>query len=111
MFMEVAKPLTLIVCILSLYSVFYTAFLDPVSDFDQRIWESLGLLAFAAGISLVSAWIFCEAEQAGRGIRSRLTATLPLQMFCWASGVMLVLFVVSWYLERYSVFYRDVRIF
>jgi hypothetical protein len=30
-------------------------------------------------------------------------------MFCWAASIMLVLFVVSWYLETYCVFYRDVR--
>lgn len=112
--MELAKPVTLIVCILSLYGVFYTAFLDPVNDFDQRIWESLGLLALAGGISIVSALIFREPihEQTTapylRG--ARLTATLPVRMFCWASAAMLILFLVSWYLERYCVFYRDVRV-
>jgi hypothetical protein len=30
-------------------------------------------------------------------------------MFCWAAAVMVVLFVVSWYLETYCVFYRDIR--
>jgi hypothetical protein len=30
-------------------------------------------------------------------------------MFCWAASIMIVLFTVSWYLENYCVFYRDVR--
>jgi hypothetical protein len=40
---------------------------------------------------------------------NRLTSTLPVQMFCWASSAMLVLFILSWYLETYCIFYRDVR--
>jgi hypothetical protein len=59
---EVAKPFTLVFCILSLYGVFYTS-------------------------------------------------TLPVQMFCWASSLMLVLFLVSEYLESSCVFYRDIRFY
>src|ERR1700692_3613622 len=106
---EVAKPFTFVFCILSLYGVFYTAFLDPARDLDQRICDSLGLLALAAGISLVSGLIFREAEPQVRN--SRLTSTLPVQMFCWASSLMLVLFLVSRYLESSCVFYRDVRFY
>ena|ERR1039457_6975390 len=111
MFLEVAKPVTLIVCILSLYSLFYTAFLDPASDLDQRICQSLILLTLAGGISVISALCFRETAQTARAESARLTATLPVQMFCWASGVMFVLFVVSLYLESHCIFYRDVRFF
>ena len=111
MFMELAKPVTLIVCILSLYGVFYTAFLTPASDLDQRICESLGLLALTAGISIVSALIFREAAAESCARKTPLTATLPLQVFCWASGIMVVLFFVSWYLETHCIFYRDARFF
>ena len=111
MLVELAKPVTLIVCILSLYAVFYTAFLNPAGDPDQRIYESLGLLALAAGVSVVSAFIFREATHAHSAKSARLTTTLPFRMFCWASGAMLILFVVSWYLEKYCIFYRDIRVF
>ena len=111
MLVEVAKPVTLIICILSLYAVFYAAFLDPASDLEQRIWESLGLLALAAAISLVSALIFREASHESYARSARLRETLPVQMFCWAAGAMVVLFAVSWYLRSYCVFYRDVRVF
>jgi hypothetical protein len=115
MLVEVAKPVTLISCILSLYAVFHTAFLAPSSDMHERIYHSLGLLVLAAAISLISGLVFrtateewgpSEAQQA-RG--ARLTSTLPVQTFFWASSAMLVLFVVSWYLESHCIFYRDVR--
>jgi hypothetical protein len=38
-----------------------------------------------------------------------LGGTLPMQIFFWATGIMVGLFVVSWYLETYVIFYRDVR--
>jgi len=111
MLREAAKPVTFIFCILSLYAVFHAAFLNPAADFEQRIWESLGLLALAAGISVVSALFFREAAQKPLTGAMRLTATLPVRMFCWASGVMFVLFVVAWYLETHCKFYRDVRFY
>jgi hypothetical protein len=110
MLVEVAKPLTLLFCILSLYGVFYRAFLDPDSGLDQRIWESLGLLALAAGISVVSGLIFREPIQEPSAGSPRLTGTLPVQLFCWATGIMLVVLLVSWYLEAHCIFYRDIRV-
>jgi hypothetical protein len=108
MFVEIAKPVTLVFCILSLYAVFHAAFLSPATNVDQRLYDSLAMLALAAGISIVSGLIFREAQKPNAA-STRLTATLPVQVFCWASAVMAVLFVVSWYLETYCVFYRDTR--
>jgi hypothetical protein len=109
MLVEVAKPVTLIFCILSLFALFHTAFLIPASDLHQRIYDSLELLALAAAISLISGLIFRKAPRGPYSGSDRLTSTLPVQVFCWASIGMLVLFIVSWYLETYCVFYRDVR--
>src|ERR1700690_1388870 len=111
MFIEFAKPVTLIFCILSLYALFHTAFLNPASDLDQRVYEWLHFLALAACISLASAVVFREAAQESYARRARLAATLPMQMFCWASGIMFVLFVVSLYVESHCIFYGDVRVF
>jgi hypothetical protein len=102
---EVAKPVTLLLCILSLYAVFHKAFLIPGRTVHERIWDSLDLLVLAAGISVVSGLIFREGEQD----RVRLAGTLPMQIFLWATGIMVVLFAVSWYLETYVIFYKDVR--
>ena len=111
---EVARPVSLISCILSLYAVFSAAFLTPTSDMSQRICDALAMLALAAGISLIGGLVFRGETQEGEtqepdGRTMRLRATLPVQLFCWASAIMLVLFIVSWYLETYCVFYRDVR--
>ncbi len=117
---EVVKPVTLLLCILSLYAVFHTAFLVPGRTVEERVWDSLYLLVLAAGISVVSGLIFREGEREGEATKARETAvrdagrvglggTLPMQIFVWAMGIMVGLFVVSWYLETYVIFYRDVR--
>lgn len=106
--MEIVKPIALLLCMLSLFAVFYTAFLVPASDLEQRSWDSLVLLSLAAGICLASGMIFRESTQSGVG---SLTSTLPVQMFLWAAFLMLAWFVASWYLETYCIFYKDVRRF
>jgi len=108
MFTEVAKPITLVSCILSLFAVFYAAFLDFSLDLHEKIYSSLGWLAIAAAISLLSGWIFRDATQAEAG-RISLASTLPLKMFFWASSAMFLLFLISWYLQTNCIFYRDVR--
>jgi hypothetical protein len=97
--LEIAKPIALMLCILSLCAVFHAAFLVPASDLDQKISSSLQLLVLAAGISLIGGMIFRESTDI-----SGLMSTLPMQLFCWAAGIMLVLFLVAWYLESNSIF-------
>ncbi len=114
MLLEVSKPVAFLLCLLSLYALFHTAFLVPGSldllvpgpALHDRILDSLLLLALSAGICLVSGLIFQEAEPEPH---PSLSATLPLKVFYWATGAMLLLFVVSWYLETYCIFYRDTR--
>ena len=106
MLVEIAKPVTLVFCILSLYAVFDAAFLSISIDLQQRIYESLLRVALAAVISLVSGVIFRDTS---RTRESALVATLPVRIFCWAATIMLVLFVLSWYLETHCIFYRDIR--
>jgi hypothetical protein len=107
---EIAKLVSLIGSILSLHALFYTAFLIPSADMNQKIYDSLAWLALAAGISLIGGLVFRAGTPERRAGRAGLSATLPVQLFCWAAGIMLVLFVVSWYLETHCVFYRDTRL-
>lgn len=109
MFAEVAKPVSLMLCIMSLYAVFHSAFLYPDGDLEQKILGSLGRLALAAGVSLLSGLIFRQGMPTQTRHPVRLRMMLPMQLFFWAAGLMLILFVVSWYLETYCVFYHDVR--
>ena len=106
MLTEVAKPIALVLCMLSLCAVFATAFLDPAGDLEQRSLAAVVLLGFAAGICLTSGMIFRDTERNGT---NSVTRTLPMQLFVWAVCVMLVLFLVSWYLETHCIFYKDVR--
>jgi len=106
--LELTKPIALMLCMASLCAVFYTAFLVPASDLEQRTWDTVVLLSLAAGICFSSGMIFREPAQGGVGPVAR---TLPVQIFCWAAGLLLVLFAVSWYLETYCILYRDVRRF
>jgi hypothetical protein len=109
MLVELAKPVALLLCLLSLCAVFHTAFLIPAIDLHQRIWDSLELLSLAAGISVMSGLIFRESLPEPSADSPRLTGTLPIQVFCWAAGTMFLLFLASWYLETHCIFYRDVR--
>ncbi len=107
MLVDVAKPIALMLCLIALCGVFFTAFMAP-DDLRSRILESLELLVLAAGISVISGLIFRESTAETSATEARLTATLPVQVFFWASGIMFFLFIVSWYLETYCIFYRNV---
>jgi hypothetical protein len=109
MLLDIVKPIALMLCILSLYVVFHTAFLVPASDLPQKISDSLELLALATGISLTSGMIFRESISNPSTNSARLSATLPMQIFFWAVAAMIILFIASWYLENNCIFYRDVR--
>jgi hypothetical protein len=108
MLLEAARPIALLLCMVALCALFHTAFLGPANVLEQRAWDSLTLLSLAAGICLASAMLFRDPGGEGAG---SLLRTLPVQMFCWSVGLMVVLFVASWYLETHCVFYRDVRRF
>src|ERR1700735_2159329 len=54
MLVEIAKPVTLVFCILSLYAVFDAAFLSLSIDLHEKIYESLLRIALAALISVMS---------------------------------------------------------
>jgi hypothetical protein len=104
MLLELAKPVTLLSCILSLLAVFHTAFLGAEIDIRERIYNSLGVLVIAAGISLLSGLAFREKAR-----NTRITDTFPIQIFCWTTGAMLILFLLAWYLETHCIFYKNVH--
>jgi hypothetical protein len=108
--LEFAKLGALLLCMLSLYVVFRTlflsiedphAFLQPPQIFTNRILDALLLIALSAAISLLGGIIFREAEPQPH---SSLAATLPLQIFSWATSIMLTLFVLARFLETHYIF-------
>jgi len=106
MLVEIARPVGLLLSILSLYAVFHTAFLVPATTPQERIEAALRLLLLAGSICAGSGLLFQEHTRAGE---TPLMKTLPMQLFCWATALMVVMFGASWYLETYCIFYKDVR--
>ena len=80
----------------------------PGGSAQQRTFAGT-VLALSAAISFLSGLSFRATEPEPQNSQLRLTATLPVKLFFWGAGAMFVLFVVSWYLETYCVFYRDIR--
>jgi hypothetical protein len=118
--LELARPVTLLCSMLSLLAVFHTAFLGAEMDYSTRIYDSLGVLLLAAGFSLVGGLVCLEdgrengerlrkVSRVSRRRKLRIIDTFPVQVFCWTTGIMAVLFVLSWYLETHCIFYRDIH--
>lgn len=42
-------------------------------------------------------------------IEMRLWKTLPVQIFCWSTCLIAVLFLASWYVETHLILYRDLH--
>ena len=106
MSVEILKPIALIVCMVSLCALFQVAFLTADLDMEQKCWELLILLCLWAGISVSSGMLFrveegCNAVDCMR--------TLPMQIFFWGAGTMMVMFFAAHYLETNYVFFRDPR--
>lgn len=100
MLLEIAKPVALTLCLLSLLAVFHAAFLVPARDVEQRALDAVILLSLAAGICLSSGMLFRESTQSSV---DALVRTLPVQIFLWAACLMSALFVAAWYVETYCV--------
>jgi len=110
MLLELAKPVALLLCLLSLVAVFHTLFfsiedphliLQPHQAFRDRIIDSLLLLALSAGICLLGGLVFRESEP---DPHPSLATTLPMQLFYWGTGIMLVMFFLAWFLETHYIF-------
>lgn len=111
MLTELAKPVALTLCILSLYAVFHSLFLATAGAPPGRLTDSLPLLLASAGISLASGILFRDDESDRSSRNARLSTTLPVQMFGWSILTMTILFLVSWYLETHFIPYRDPRLY
>jgi hypothetical protein len=106
MLVELTKPIALMMCLLSLCAVFNTAFLNPATGPEQKVWDCALLLSLSAGTCLTSGMIFRESTTDGI---EPVMKTLPMQVFCWAACAMVLLFLASWCLDAHCIFYRDER--
>jgi hypothetical protein len=101
MILELGKFVSLLAGIVSLHAVFYTAFLAPLNGMRERVFESLDMLVLAGGVCLASGLLFRRWDRKVGIEKSSIAASLPMKIFWWFSGVVVVMFAASWFLQTY----------
>ncbi|MEO6922319.1 MAG: hypothetical protein ABI142_00700 [Bryocella sp.] len=97
--LEIAKAVSLMLTIVSLYPVLLTAFFEPNTDWHERMIAAGMRLAIAACAAAVGGLIFTWPAKSNPDARVGFFKTLPVQLFLWAVGVIGVLFFAEWYLR------------
>jgi hypothetical protein len=105
-FLELAKFASLLLSILSLDAVFHAAFLEPGTHFEQRLLPSCEMMLLAAAVCLGSGYIFRAYELRAGKRDGSVVGSLPMLIFWWGCGVIVLLFFLAWLLDRYFFGYR-----
>jgi hypothetical protein len=103
MLLELARPLSFFLGMLSLYPVMMSAFFIPGSRWEERLEMALLRVVFAACICFASGLLYSSHNYANPASAESLTETLPVRLFFWALAAMALLFALSWWLETYYV--------
>jgi hypothetical protein len=101
MLLELGKFGSLLLALLCLYAVFHAAFLMQEAHLSARLIDSLKMLAVAGGICWGGGWIFHRWDLTVGIKNSSIASTLPMKVFWWALLLLVLLFLVSAYLEYY----------
>ncbi len=101
--LEIAKALAFLGCILSLYSAGLQAFFIPDERWEDRLIAVTLHLIFSGSVCVFSGLLFSWPSSTNPDRGQRLGRTLPMQLFLWSAGCIVVLFVSSWYLHDLSV--------
>jgi hypothetical protein len=101
--LEIGKAVSLLLSILSLDALLTSAFFVPGSPWDERLLNSLERIVLAACVCFASGLLFNWHRQRDSEAGADVLRTLPVRLFFWALAGMVLLFVVSWYLEEYYV--------
>ncbi len=96
--LELAKGVSFLVCILSLYWAAISAFFVPGTNWEERLWLAGFKLLAAAAICFYSGMVFSWPAKTNPTAFQRITSTLPVRLFFWSLGCIAVLFALSWYL-------------
>ena len=89
--LELAKAVSFLICILSLYWAGFSAFFVPGSRWEERMWVAGFKLLAAAAICFYSGMVFSWPSKANPTAFQRLTATMPVRLFFWAlAGIAVV---------------------
>ncbi len=98
MLLELGKPLSFLLSILSLYPVAISAFFAPTARWEDRLFLALPKLAIAACVCLSSGLLFSWPSRLNPAADRPLTSTLPVRLFLCAIPLLAMLFVLGWYL-------------
>jgi len=103
MLLELLRPLSFFLSVLSLYPVMMNAFFVSGTRWEERLWMALLRVGFAACVCFASGLLYSWPTQI-LGLRTEpLLATLPVRVFLWTLLCVALLFAVSWYLDVYYV--------
>ena len=107
MLLEILKPLSFFLSLLSLYPVLMTAFFVPGTRWEERLEMVLLRIAISACVCFASGFLYSlptpGPSPTNPAAAEPLLSTLPVRIFFWAIAGMALLFALSWWLETYYV--------
>jgi hypothetical protein len=98
-FREIGRVVSLVLSIVSLYALLGSAFFIPGSSWQTRLLGTVETLVMSACVCFASGLLFSMTSEA----EPPVTRTLPVRLFLWSLAGMVILFVMSRYLEVYYV--------
>jgi hypothetical protein len=98
MLLELSKAFSFIASIMSLYWVAVNAFFGAGVRWEERLTIGLAKLAIAACICFFSGVLFRWPSRSNPDAGQSLTSTMPVQLFFWVVGLMILFFAASWWL-------------
>jgi hypothetical protein len=101
MLLELLRPLSFFISMLSLYPVMLNAFFVPGTHWEERLEMALLRVVLAACICFTSGLLYSwhTASQPAEPLLS----TLPVRLFFWTMLGIVLLFAISWWLDAYYV--------
>jgi hypothetical protein len=103
MLLELLRPLSFFLSLLSLYPVMLSAFFVPGSHWEERLEMALLRVAFAACVCLASGLLYSWHSHSAPQAAEPLLSTLPVRLFMWGIAGMALLFALSWWLDTYYI--------
>jgi hypothetical protein len=99
--LELLRPLSFFLSMLSLYPVMLSAFFVPGTRWEERLEMALLRVVFAACVCFTSGLLYSWHTRTE--CAEPLLSTIPVRLFFWAVGGMVLLFALSWWLDVYYV--------
>jgi hypothetical protein len=99
MLLDLSRFISFLASVLALFSMMHGALFVTAATWRERLCASLSHVVLAAAISLVSGLLFHYHSRPYVPV----ARTLPVTLFFWTFGALLILFPLAWYLDVYYV--------